>query len=362
MEAYSTFHQRVVDGRCGPRYLVFRASGVKGLGNQMMALSAALLAAMVSDRAFLIHWLHPVPLTRYLVPTLFNWDAEEVMAVLPVELINGAIDLVTEELCEDLLTLYHHHAVVIHSPHLICPMCSLLFSAAGADGTGQSLPQQGTAHAGVAGHVLPLLLPTPPRFYQLLGQVVSTTMQPTQEFAADVQRKWSALSSCRHVVALQIRRGPRELGWYKVLDAQGEEQVVRCAMQLAHNDSCFVIISDDMDARARAFHALTANKGEEGEAKGKEEVRTETVQGNRDMVVGWVGGGTEQRVIYERNTKLFHSGMDHAQTTESEQDLLLGMNSAFADWFVFTQVRRSGCGACMTSGLNMCMCAVCVGL
>ena len=25
------------------------------------------------------------------------------------------------------------------------------------------------------------------------------------------------------MVALQIRRGPRELGWYKVLDAQGEE-------------------------------------------------------------------------------------------------------------------------------------------
>lgn len=64
MEAYSKFHQMVVDGECAPRYLVFRAYGVKGLGNRMMALSGALLAAMVSDRAFLILWLHPVPLTR----------------------------------------------------------------------------------------------------------------------------------------------------------------------------------------------------------------------------------------------------------------------------------------------------------
>jgi hypothetical protein len=64
MEAYSKFHQMVVDGECAPRYLVFRASGAKGLGNKMMALTGALLAAMVSDRAFLIHWLDPVPLTR----------------------------------------------------------------------------------------------------------------------------------------------------------------------------------------------------------------------------------------------------------------------------------------------------------
>jgi hypothetical protein len=151
---------------------------------------------------------------RYLVPTLFNWDAEEVLGLLPGDLVKNAIDLATEEQCEDMLTLHHHHAVILHSPDLICPMCSLLFSAAGGDGrgeegsagegkrgrgvdwgvkggggegadvTGQIPPRQGAVQAGAAGHVLALLLPTPPSFYQLLGQVVSTTMQPTQEFAA----------------------------------------------------------------------------------------------------------------------------------------------------------------------------------
>ena len=148
------------------------------------------------------------------MPTLFNWDAEEVLALLPGDLVKKAIDLATEEQCEDMLTLYHHHAMIIHSPDLICPMCSLLFSVAGgdgrgeegragegrraegrggewggrggegADGTGQRPPRQGAVQAGAAGHVLALLLPTPPSFYQLLGQVLSTTMQPTQEFAA----------------------------------------------------------------------------------------------------------------------------------------------------------------------------------
>ena len=50
------FHDRVVDGECSPRFLIFEPSEKKGLGNQMIALSSALLAAMVSDRAFLIRW------------------------------------------------------------------------------------------------------------------------------------------------------------------------------------------------------------------------------------------------------------------------------------------------------------------
>jgi len=92
---YSEFHERVVDGRCAPRFLVFEVAGVKGLGNQVMALSAALLAAMLSDRAFVIRWATPVPLTDYLVPTVFNWDAEEVLPHLPGPVIADAVYLST---------------------------------------------------------------------------------------------------------------------------------------------------------------------------------------------------------------------------------------------------------------------------
>jgi hypothetical protein len=52
---------------------------------------------------------------------------------------------------------------------------------------------------------------------------VITLLQHFTCTALQAQRKWWAISTCRHVVALQIRRGPRALGWYKVLDAQGEE-------------------------------------------------------------------------------------------------------------------------------------------
>ena len=130
--------------------------------------------------------------------------------------------------------------------------------------------------------------------------------------------------------------------------------MVRCAVQLAHNDSCFVIISDDEDARSRAFHALTAHKGEGKEAQQEEEetVRSEESEGKRTVVVGWVGGGTGQRVMYERNAELLHSGLDHEQMAKSERDVLSGMDSAFADWIVFTQVCvytqvcRSACQVC----------------
>lgn len=95
MDVYSRFHERVVDGRCAPRFLVFEVVGVKGLGNQMMAISAALLAAMVSDRAFLIRWRKPMPLTDYLVPTVFNWDAEEVLYRLPESVLADTVYLRT---------------------------------------------------------------------------------------------------------------------------------------------------------------------------------------------------------------------------------------------------------------------------
>ena len=220
---YSEFHERVVDGRCAPRFLVFEVAGVKGLGNQVMALSAALLAAMVSDRAFVIRWATPVPLTDYLVPTVFNWDAEEVLPHLPGPVIADAVYLSTgagleksassvrllplslrvrdaeppltvggpraaEEACEDLLTLHHHRALVIHSPQQVCPMCSLLFSAAGPDDN----PPEGAAV-----RVLPLLLPTaPPSFYALLAHVVSTIFQPSAEFAEHMQVGRPLAASC----------------------------------------------------------------------------------------------------------------------------------------------------------------------
>ena len=117
MEAYSSFHDRVVAGVCPPRYLVFKASGVKGLGDQMLAISATMLAAMVSDRAMLIHWRNPVPLTEYMVPTIFNWDAREILPLLSPDVLQSAIELSSEEHCEDLTSLHNHHPLIIHSPH-----------------------------------------------------------------------------------------------------------------------------------------------------------------------------------------------------------------------------------------------------
>jgi len=163
----------------------------------MIGLSGALLAAMLSDRAFLIRWRLPEPLTEYLVPTIFNWDAEDIEPLLPPALLRAAIYLPTEEGCEDLLTLHHTHAVVVHNPHQICAMCTLLFTPASANG-----PPPGAAL-----ELLPLLLPCPARFYHLVGQVLSSIMQPSERLLTHVQEKWWMLPSCRHVVALQIRRG-----------------------------------------------------------------------------------------------------------------------------------------------------------
>jgi hypothetical protein len=53
--------------------------------------------------------------------------------------------------------------------------------------------------------------------------------------------------------------------------------------------------------------------------------------------VGWVGGESGQRVVYEDAPVLFHSGMDHLQSAESSQHLRTGIFTAFSDWYVFTQ-------------------------
>ena len=48
-----------------------------------------------------------------------NWDAEEVLPLLPAGVVSSGIGLDSEEMCEDLLTLHHHHALVLHSPHQV---------------------------------------------------------------------------------------------------------------------------------------------------------------------------------------------------------------------------------------------------
>ena len=139
-------------------------------------------------------------------------------------------------------------------------------------------------------------------------------------------RAWAALAGCRHVVALQIRRGPAALSWYQVLEVDGEEQVVRCGREVAHNDTCFVVVSDDPEARARAFQALAQTPPHAPAAGG--------------VVVGWVGGGTGQRVMCQMDEAvLFHSGLDHhqRQRAPSEDAVGAGMDGAWADWLVMSQ-------------------------
>ena len=195
--------------------------------------------------------------------------------------------------------------------------------------------------------LLSLLLPRPPRFYHVVGHVIGSIMQPSEAFRGTVCDKWRRLAECRHIVALQIRRGPRELGWYRVLDERGEEQVLRCGRRVAHDDSCFVVISDDLAARRRIFLSLTgggsvtcANDsvphsgldrpmhqgGRSDAAKGAWEV-------GKGVLEGVVGGKGPARVMYEE-ALLLYSGMDHNQKVRSEAHLRLGMDGAFGDWFV----------------------------
>jgi len=42
------------------------------------------------------------------------------------------------------------------------------------------------------------------------------------------------------------------------LDAKGEKHILTCAQQLAHNDTCFVVFSDDLAARRRALRVLSS--------------------------------------------------------------------------------------------------------
>jgi len=58
LSAYSKFHERIVDGKCASRYLVFEAAGDKGLGNKMMGLSSALLAAMLTGASYIYLYTH----------------------------------------------------------------------------------------------------------------------------------------------------------------------------------------------------------------------------------------------------------------------------------------------------------------
>jgi len=47
--------------------------------------------------------------------------------------------------------------------------------------------------------------------------------------------------------------------------------------------------------------------------------------------------GTEQRILLEQDSVLFHSGMDHGQSGVDEQHKQAGLITAFSDWFIMTQ-------------------------
>ena len=135
----------------------------------------------------------------------------------------------------------------------------------------------------------------------------------------------------------QIRRGPPALSWYRVLDEWGEEQVLKCARRLAHNDTCFVVISDDLEARHRAFSALrsldapsgaaTAGEGDDGE--GNTDNAVHGVDG-REETIRSVRGDSKQRVLCERDAALFHVGLDHNQSYQSEAAMRAGQDIMYA--------------------------------
>ena len=75
---YQALHQDIINNKQEAKFLVYSCpwtnKGCCGYGNRVYAMVSLFYLAILTDRAFLIHWKAPKPLERFLAPKNINWD------------------------------------------------------------------------------------------------------------------------------------------------------------------------------------------------------------------------------------------------------------------------------------------------
>ena len=74
---YQALHQDIINNKREAKFLVYFCdwtnSGCFGYGDRVRAVISLFYLAILTDRAFLIHWKTPKPLERFLTPKDINW-------------------------------------------------------------------------------------------------------------------------------------------------------------------------------------------------------------------------------------------------------------------------------------------------
>ena len=75
---YRALHEDIINNKREPRFLVYTCpwsnNGCCGYGNRVYALVSLFYLAVLTNRAFLIDWRAPRPLTLFLKPNNINWN------------------------------------------------------------------------------------------------------------------------------------------------------------------------------------------------------------------------------------------------------------------------------------------------
>ena len=75
---YQALHQDIINNKREAKFLVYYCDwtireGCAGYGDRIRAVISLFYLAILTDRAFLIHWKAPKPLERFLMPKNINW-------------------------------------------------------------------------------------------------------------------------------------------------------------------------------------------------------------------------------------------------------------------------------------------------
>eukprot|EP00960_Hanusia_phi_P062888 765293-Hanusia_phi.AAC.1 len=280
MERYAEFHSNVLRGVCAQRYLVFNATGRRGVGNRMITLTSTLLAALATNRAFLVWWEFPRRLREFLLPRAFEWDFLHLREAGFLRDIQTSAMISSDDDCEMLADI--NADLVVHSTAQLCPLCVFLHSI----------------NWFASSQVLSLV--PEPRFYFLLGRTVSSLFSPSPALDRKLKAVWGQRKSCESVIVLQIRMPTSSTGAYPVIREPGERQIYRCAKKMASGTpgACFMIITDNRIVYPRA----------------------------REELAGY-------RILLGKD-EVIHSGLDHECSGGGEEEIFSRLLGSFADWYV----------------------------
>jgi len=74
---YQALHQDIISNKREAKFLVYYCpstnKGCNGYGDRVRAMVSLFYLAILTDRAFLIHFKGPQPLERFLAPKNINW-------------------------------------------------------------------------------------------------------------------------------------------------------------------------------------------------------------------------------------------------------------------------------------------------